>query len=328
MFTLISEFPQHLEDALQTGARTPYKVSGKQFDHIIISGLGGSGIGGKIVSQLVAQICPLPLICVNDYSIPSYAGKKSLVIISSYSGDTEETVATMNEAISCGAEVACISSGGKILSIAKERGLNHFIVPGGNPPRSMIGYSLVLLHFILHREGMIDESFAQGITSSAQLLRGSRTAISEEAVKIANEIGSRIPVLYAGASYEGLLVRWRQQLNENAKILCWHHVLPEMNHNELVGWTGGDNRFVVMMIHNEDDHVRTKLRMGICRDLIAEKCDKIIDITSKGNSALERTIYLIHLGDLVSVELSAIRGVDAIAIPAINFLKDELSKHP
>lgn len=326
MKSLVAAFPQHLREALTIGRAAQFKNTDKKFDNIVISGLGGSGIGGKIVSQLLADHCALPIICTSDYVLPAFVSNKTLVIISSYSGDTEETVAAMQEAVAKGAEIACVTSGGKIGAYAKENGLNHIIIPGGNPPRSMFGYSSVQLLFVLKAYGIIDNSFEKQVESSIATIEGDIDNIRSVSKSIADKIVKRIPVLYSEASYEGLAIRWRQQINENSKMLCWHHVFPEMNHNELVGWTGGDNRVAVIIIRNEDDHKRSQLRMELCKKLMGEKCDTILEVWSKGSSRLERTMYLNHVGDWLSIDLAEIKNEDATAIPAIIFLKNELSK--
>lgn len=326
MKALVVAFPNHLREALAIGRAAQLKPTSKKIDNIVISGLGGSGIGGKIVSQIIADKAALPITCTNDYVLPAFVGPNTLVIISSYSGDTEETVAAMQEAVAKGAEIACVTSGGKIGAYAKEHGLNHIIIPGGNPPRSMFGYSSVQLFFVLRNYGVVDSSFEKEVEASIVLIEGDIQNIRTQSKAMAEKIVSRIPILYSEASYEGLAIRWRQQINENSKMLCWHHVFPEMNHNELVGWTGGDNRVAVIIIRNEDDHKRSQIRMELCKKLIGEKCDTVIEAWSKGNSRIERTMYLNHLGDWLSIDLAEIRNEDAVAIPAIIFLKNELSK--
>ena len=328
MKALVLAFPDHLEAALKSGMASGYRPSGRKFENIVITGLGGSGIGGRIVSQLVAPTSATPVVCANDYKLPGFVGKHSLVVISSYSGDTEETVSAMKLAHQSGAEIACITSGGKVLEFAHEHRLNCMQLPSGNPPRAMLGFSLVMLHFILWKEGCIDDRFILDFQQAARWIRNEGGDIEQTASKIADGLGDRIPVLYAGSDYEGLLIRWRQQLNENSKLLCWHHVFPEMNHNELVGWTGGDERFAVVMIHNEDDHPRVKLRMKICRELIEERSRHITEVWGKGENAIARLVYLVHLGDLLSVVLAERRGVNPVEIPAIQFLKNELSRWP
>ena len=326
MKALVEAFPNHLREALAIGRAAQLKPTTRKIENIVISGLGGSGIGGKIVSQIVADKAALPILCTNDYVLPAFVGPNTLVIISSYSGDTEETVAAMQEAVAKGAEIACVTSGGKIGAYAKEHGLNHIIIPGGNPPRSMFGYSSVQLFFVLRNYGIVDSSFEKEVEASIALIEGDIQNIRTQSKNIAEKIVSRIPILYSEASYEGLAIRWRQQINENSKMLCWHHVFPEMNHNELVGWTGGDNRVAVIIIRNNDDHKRSQIRMELCKKLMGEKCDTIIEAWSKGNSRIERTMYLNHLGDWLSIDLAEMRNEDAVAIPAIIFLKNELSK--
>jgi glucose/mannose-6-phosphate isomerase len=326
MKALVEAFPQHLREALAIGRAAQFNIPSKKFNNVVISGLGGSGIGGKIVSQLVGETCPLPIICTNDYVLPAFVDANTLVIISSYSGDTEETVAAFHEAREKGAEIACITSGGKIAGFAKEMGLNCIIIPGGNPPRSMFGYSAVQQFYVLQAYGLIDNSFEKSIENTISLIENNIAEIRATTKSVAEKIVNRIPILYSEAQYEGLAIRWRQQINENSKMLCWHHVFPEMNHNELVGWTGGDNRVAVLMIRNEDDHKRSQIRMELCKKLMGEKCDTIIEMWSKGSNRIERTFYMNHVGDWLSIDLAELRNEDAVAIPAIIFLKGELAK--
>ena len=126
--------------------------------------------------------------------------------------------------------------------------------------------------------------------------------------------------------YEGVAVRLRQQLNENAKILCWHHVLPEMNHNELVGWAGGHNQLAVINLRNEDEHKRTKERFKISGGIMNKYTECLIDIASEGTSRVQRSIYHIHLGDWISVYLADLRNVDPVEVKVIDFLKGTLAK--
>jgi glucose/mannose-6-phosphate isomerase len=326
MKALVEAFPNHLREALAIGRAAQLKKATGTYNNIVISGLGGSGIGGKIVSQLVSENVQVPIVCVNDYVLPEFVNKNTLVIISSYSGDTEETVAAMEVAEKKGAEIVCITSGGKIAKRAAEKGYNAIIIPGGNPPRAMFGYSSVQLFFVLNTYGFIDNSFEVEIEKAITLLETNKEQIRKDSKSICDKVVDRIPVLYSEAQYEGVAIRWRQQINENSKMLCWHHVFPEMNHNELVGWTGGDNRVAVVILRNEDDHKRSQLRMELCKKLMGEKCDTVIEAWSKGSSRIERSYYLIHLGDWLSIDLAESRNEDAVAIPAIIFLKGELSK--
>ena len=163
MQKLVEDFPTHLKEAIKIGNAANLKETGFKAVNVLISGLGGSGIGGKVVAQLVSESCKVPIAVNNDYALPEWVDSKTLVIISSYSGDTEETVAALHSAIERGAHVVCVTSGGKIGAEAVAKGFNHILIPGGNPPRAMFGYSSVQLFYVLHHYQLIDGSFEEQI---------------------------------------------------------------------------------------------------------------------------------------------------------------------
>ena len=136
----------------------------------------------------------------------------------------------------------------------------------------------------------------------------------------------KTPVIYVANGFEGVAVRFRQQINENSKMLCWHHVVPEMNHNELLGWRTNVNDLAVVYLRNKSDYERNKIRMDINKNVILKYTGNISEIYSKGNSLIENSLYHINLGDWVSWYLSEMNNVDAIEIDVIDFLKGELSK--
>ena len=137
---------------------------------------------------------------------------------------------------------------------------------------------------------------------------------------------NKIPVIYADANYEGIAVRFRQQINENSKMLCWHHVIPEMNHNELVGWTTKNDDLAVVIFRNDDDYFRTQKRMEVNKTVFEKYTSTIIEIYSKGNSQLEKAMYLLHLGDWVSYLIAEKKGIDVVEVDVITHLKNELAK--
>ena len=325
MKQLVQNFPHQLKDSLAIAEKAI--VSNKaDFHNIVVTGLGGSGIGGTILSELLSDYCPVPILVNKDYSLPSFINEKTLLIVSSYSGNTEETLEAMQQAISKKAQIVCVTSGGKVLEIAKQHQFDFIEIPGGLPPRSCIGYSLYQLIRVLQIKKLAPASLSNDLQNSINLLEKENENIKAEAASIAKKLHHKITVIYTLGTCEGVAVRFRQQINENSKMLCWHHVFPEMNHNELVGWTGGDNRVAVLLIRNEDDHKRSQMRMELCKKLMGEKCDTIIEMWSKGSNRIERTLYLNHLGDWLSIDLAELRNEDAVAIPAILFLKSELAK--
>lgn len=326
MRTLVEGFPAQLEEALKIGKSAIINKPAKAISNVFISGLGGSGIGGSIVAEFGFGSCPVPVTVGKGYFIPEFISENSLVIISSYSGNTEETFACMEQALNKNAHVICVTSGGKVADLAKEKKLDHILIPGGMPPRSCLGYSLTQLIFIFTALDLLPKSMISELENSVALLRNEQTEIRKEAEALANNLHGKMPVVYCTTSYEGVAIRFRQQLNENAKVLCWHHVIPEMNHNELVGWAGGTEEISVVLFRDPDEYERNNYRISINKDIITRYTQHFTEIIAKGKSQLEKSIYLIHLGDWASVFLANLRGVDAVEVNVINFLKGELSK--
>lgn len=326
MKSYVADFAQHLSQALTIGKASTFVPAKKDIQNIIITGLGGSGIGGKIISQLVSAKCSVPMYVNNDYKLPAFVGPKTLVIASSYSGNTEETLISVEQALAAGAEVFCISSGGRLSEIAKEKGLGLLQLPGGFPPRAAFGLSFPQLYFALSTYGFVDRSFEKIFEQAIQLFNSSEEEIKQDAYKLAEQLHGKTPVIYSEAGFEGVAIRFRQQLNENSKVLCWHHILPEMNHNELVGWAGGTEDVAAILIQNESDYYRTKERFVFSKNVFNNYTSTIIDLNSQGDSDLLRSLYLIHLTDWTSCYLADMRNVDAIEIDVINKLKSRLAE--
>jgi glucose/mannose-6-phosphate isomerase len=199
------------------------------------------------------------------------------------------------------------------------------IIPGGMPPRACLGYSLTQIFGIMDRyrmaPGLLNE-----LSDAITPIKKEISFIRNEAESIGRSIAFSIPVLYTSAGYEGIAIRMRQQLNENAKMLCWHHTVPEMNHNELVGWVEKSPRVSAIFMRNSDEYYRTSKRMEICKEIIHQYAGKTIEIWSKGQNPVERTLFWIHLGDWISWYASVERNQDAMNILVIEKLKDQLSK--
>jgi glucose/mannose-6-phosphate isomerase len=324
MKELIAGFPEQLKEAIKIFAAAKLPSPSINPTSVLITGLGGSGIGGSIVSELISQSSKIPVVVSKDYFIPIWAQETTLVIVSSYSGNTEETLSAMKEACSRNCMIVCITSGGEVLEIAKSQNIPHIIIPGGNPPRACLGYSLVQLCGIMEHYSLCSEVM-QDLQKSANLLEQNKSAIMSEAEAIAGAISFSIPVIYTSSGYEGIAVRFRQQLNENAKMLCWHHVIPEMNHNELVGWVDKSPSIAAIFLRNSDEFYRTAKRIDIVKSIVYNLAGRTLSIESKGETHLQRCIWWIHLGDWISWFASVERNVDSVEINVINKLKSELS---
>lgn len=326
MKTLIENFSKQLSEALEIGKNAKLTKHSKGIKNVLICGLGGSGIGGSIVSELVIGEANVPINLSKGYFIPAYVNENSLVIISSYSGNTEETINCFKSAMNKNAKIICVTSGGKIADTARAKNINLIVVPGGMPPRSCLGYSLTQLFFILSFNGIIKNNFIVDLQAAIALINSEEKNIVTEAKFISEKLYTKISVIYSTTYFEGIAVRFRQQLNENAKVLCWHHVIPEMNHNELVGWAGGNDNFSVVIFRDTEEYERNDTRIEINKEVIKKYTANITEIWSKGKSKIEKAIYFIHLGDWVSVFLAERRGVDAVEVNVINQLKSQLSK--
>lgn len=325
MKKLVENFSRQLIEAKAISEKAVLeKKSGIQ--SILITGLGGSGIGGTVLGELVAKSCPVPILVNKDYFLPEFVNAHTLVIISSYSGNTEETLSAMQDAIQRGAQIVCVTSGGKILELAKQHQFGFIEIPGGQPPRSCLGYSLIQLIKVLEVYGFADASIYQDLDKAIALLDKESLAIQKEAQEIAEKLYQKFPILYSLGSCEGAVVRFRQQINENSKMLCGHHSFPEMNHNELVGWVEENKDLAVVTMRTSFDYARTVKRYDFCKSLFEKLSSSVTDIYAKGDSRLEQYLYLVHIGDWISCYLADLKGIDPVEVKVIDRLKAELSK--
>ena len=298
-------------------------------DRILVLGMGGSGIGGRFLGGLLGDACTVPVASGHDYRIPAWVGPSTMVLACSYSGNTEETLAALDAAVAEGAQVRALTSGGKLKALADAHGWPVLTVPGGHPPRSQFGWAVtgLLHHFAAlgHRPADAPDVLAD-TEAAAALLVAESEAILDQAGQWADLLSTRSPMLYGDAAIEPVLVRWRQQLNENAKRLCNHHVFPEMNHNELVGWESGDASIAALFLHTEEDHARTAERMRLCKAIFSDAGAAVSEVSAIGTTRLQRWMHLVHLGDWLSLLMAERTGVDPVDIRHIDYLKGELAK--
>ncbi len=326
MRDFVRDFPQQLAEAIKIGESFRPKNTSTKLSNIIICGLGGSGIGGGIAKDLVRNECTVPITLVNDYTIPGFVNKNTLCIVSSYSGNTEETLEAASKAKRKGATICTITSGGKLEKLSKKNEYDSIIVPSGMPPRAALAYSLTQQLYIFHAYGFTSDKTLKQLQSSAKYLDKYQNIIRGRAKRIAKKIYNKIPVLYIQDGLESIAIRWRQQLNENSKMLLWHNKIPEMNHNELVGWAKPQPEIVPIFLSTDYDHKRSLLRRDLNKNVIKKMSSKPIMIQAMGRNRTEQAMYLINLGDWVSVDAADLREVDAMEVDVINELKSKLSK--
>ncbi len=328
MRALITAFPGQMQRAWEIVQGTPIDFGGWTPKQALILGMGGSGISGVIASKMLADVSPIPIQANSDYGVPAWTGEDTLVVACSYSGNTEETLMALNSARERGARVVAITSGGQLGEWCDQYDWPSVRIPGGEPPRSQFGYAFTSVMHVLFAAGLVPEATYESFGHVAEHLLSNQTNAMERAEALANLVEGRSVLLYADAAQEGLIIRWRQQLNENSKLLCSHHVFPEMNHNELVGWEGGDETYVALMLQTPEDHPRTRIRMDVCMEIFQAQGADVVVVEGDGENGILRFFDLVHVGDWLSLLLAERAEVDPVDIKNIDHLKDALSKIP
>ena len=325
MEKLIAAFPNNIKESLEIASKMTFRTPKNNIQNILICGMGGSGIGGKLVSQWLQDELKVPVQLIQDYTFPSYVGTNTLVICSSYSGETEETLFCIEKALKVGAHIIGISSGGKLAAFCETNGLDFILIPGGNPPRTALAFSLGQLINIFVQLGFVNASHLEIFRKSADVLIANESEIKEEAHKLAAFLKDTFVMIYSASNYEAVAIRARQQFNENGKILCCNHTIPEMNHNELVGWGLGNDSYGALFLDSGDWYERNETRLQFSIDVIKSKTKNVFVLKAKGEDVMQRSLYIINIVDWASFYLSELNNVDASEIDVINNLKGQLS---
>lgn len=335
MYRDILEFPKHLADAKRIIDATDLPdIDSDEVDHVVVCGMGGSAIGADLVRGLLEDELSIPMVVCRHYRLPAFVGKKTLVIGSSYSGNTEETLSAVEQAADAGAKIICATTGGKLGQMADRSGWKRITVPPGMMPRAALAYSFVPLLTAMSRLGFApgcDDDLDKAITeASARLEKYSIEIDDNPAMQLANRIHGRIPTIYAAPDrFAVVAVRFKGQICENSKQLAFANVYPEFNHNELVGWESYESfadRLIAVTLRDQDDHPRVAARMAVVDSWLAERSIERIELASNGGSALSRMMSLIQLGDFASFYLAMLNGVDPTPVDVIDHLKTELEK--
>jgi len=335
MLDLILNFSDQVKDAISIGEKAILKKSDENISHILIVGMGGSAISGNILQKLFAASGTISCNVIRDYRLPAWANRNTLVVVSSFSGNTEETISSYESAISLGCPCVVSTSGGQALEIAQRE--NHPIIqiPGERPPRTALGYLLfpLLVNFV--KWGMIKSS----LVNFDELFKLFNDMVNEnnplnsadsQSMKVADACYDRLPIFYSSAEMNSVGLRWKGQLCENSKVLTYYNSFPEMNHNEIIGWQRVasmklNEQLSVFFIRDKDDHTRIQKRMDIVRELIHQSQTPTFEIHSKGEALLTRMFSLIYLADFVSFNLAMLNKEDPTPIKNIDYLKSSLS---
>ncbi len=335
MLARIADLPLQCREAKALAEECSLPLEYSLVDAVVILGIGGSAIAGDLVRTLVRSECPIPIFLNRDYDIPAFVDNRTLVIASSYSGDTEETLTAFDEALDRGAWPLAITMGGKLAKICREQNLPLIAYEYQSQPRAALGYSFVLLlmilqqlKFIVDKSGQLDEAI-----SLMERLQ-SRIGVdvpehSNPAKQLARKLQGRLPVAYGAEHLSEVARRWKCQFNENSKGWAFWEVLPELNHNAVVGYEFPPDlakEICVLVLSSELYRPRHQTRLEVTREILEQKGVDHEVIRIEGESLLAQALWAIHLGDYVSYYLAAVRDVDPTPVSAIAYLKERLAQ--
>ena len=335
MFGHIYRFPEQMEEAVAIGRGISLSGDYSGVKSVVFCGMGGSSIGGDIIVALVSRNMNTSVSVIRNYTLPAWIGKETLVICVSYSGNTEETLACFDEAKSRGATVAGISSGGELSIRLKQMDADLIVIPDGHPPRASLGYLAISGLYLLEKSGLLGYSVEESLLRTVAHLKSWRDSFSKmgagnRTLEVAQTIYQSIPVIYGEADGTGAVaLRWRGQLAENGKMISFHHTLPEMNHNEIVGFQNNPEllkQLGVIWLIDSNHHERTAKRQKLTRDILGRSVQYQLEIASEGNSLFERLFYLIYFGDWISFWVAMLQKTDPSPVEQIDRLKRALSE--
>jgi glucose/mannose-6-phosphate isomerase len=336
MRQLIIDFPSQCLEAERIGlkCKIPNRYINKPYKNIIFAGMGGSAIGADLIRSYLKFTTQIPLYVNRSYLLPKFASNDSLVFVCSYSGNTEETLSCFNLARKKRANIICLSSNGKLEKLSEKNNYLFVKIPKTYPPRCALGYSVFPLLMILKKLKLADIKNSE-INKTLSLLKRISNELkpsnkSNLATKTASKLFGKFVVIYGSSSTTEIpALRFRGQLAENSKTLSSHHIFPEMNHNEIVGWEYPKKvlkDFVVVILRSSKDHKRVKKRIEISKKIIKKAGVPIIEIEARGLDLLSQIFSLIYTCDWISFYLAIFNGVNPTPVERVEFLKKELAK--
>ena len=333
MHRLVDQFPEMLATPVVTPT-SPIRA-GSPPRAVFFSGMGGSGIVGDMMGEVIRRETGIFASSVKDYHLPPGIFTDALLICVSHSGNTEETLSAYREGRERNLRCIVITSGGKLREAAASDNIPVFPVPGGLPPRAALPHLLGATHFALEQIGLIKNR--ADLDEAVALLQKKRTLYAPESPARSNlpkqitlKLLDKIPVIAGGPGVTAAAaLRWKGQLNENSKIPAFDFFIPESNHNAIVPFgemRKGQHPFVLVMLRDTSESPRMMKRFDITKSIVATHVDGVVDVWAEGSSTLARLLSLVYIGDYVSLYLALMRGLDPTPVPAIDRLKRELGR--
>jgi glucose/mannose-6-phosphate isomerase len=328
----VLSLPDHLRDAL-------WRVESAIMEDwdtpagLVVAGMGGSAIGGALARAALGDHASRPIFVTRAYGLPPWTTPDTMVLCASYSGNTEETLACYESAGALGAQRVVVTTGGRLAAQAREDGVPVIPLPGGFQPRAAVAYMTVAALEVAAMCGAgprLTSEIDVAASHTEQLVAewGPDAPEDSLAKEVARGLLGSTPVVAGAGLTTPIAYRWKTQINENAKQPCFAHELPELDHNELEGWEGAQDvgRFSAVFLDDSDAHPRVKERMDLTERLIASSAVASFRLETRGETTVERIISLVLLGDLVSLYLAILRGVDPGPVNLIERFKTELAE--
>ena len=335
MYEAVRSFSEQLKQGRARALKA--KVNGWPGDGVtgvVVAGMGGSAMGGDILAALSVDHASIPVAVSRSYSLPAWVGPNTAVVASSYSGNTEESLAAFEDAIARGARVVTISTGGKLAERAHVNNVPLVQLPSGIQPRAALPHSLSALLTITERLQLTavrpeDWDEAISVTARQSEVMSDLSNPGNPAMKLAKALHGRFPVIYSSEQFAAANTRWRNQMHENAKSFAVGNCLPEMNHNEIMGWARFQSelkQLAVIVLRDKEDHRRTQRRLEVTQSLLAPHAHSWNEIKSKGNSRLARLLSIMYVSDWVSLYLAILNETDPSPVGLISKLKAALAQ--
>jgi glucose/mannose-6-phosphate isomerase len=331
----VDTLPEQVSQAWTLGQSLALPDGYRDTRSIVITGMGGSAIGGTLTQALVAGECPVPLALVRDYSLPAWVGPETLVIGSSHSGNTEETLAACQAALDRGARLLAITRGGKLGALAEQHNQPVWRFEHTGQPRSAVGFSFMLTLAALARLGLVADKSEQvagaveAMRAQQHKLRAESPVAQNPAKRMAGQLIDRLAAVFAADFLAPVARRWKGQLNEVSKAAALFDELPEMNHNSVVGTVypeGLVSKFMVLFLQSAHDHPRNRRRADVTREIYMTAGFNTDVIEASGQSPLAHMLTTLHFGDYTAYYLAMCYGIDPSPIPQIDYLKEQLTQ--
>jgi glucose/mannose-6-phosphate isomerase len=333
---VLVDFHKQIEQSWELFEKSKLKINSAPINSILYIGLGGSAIAGNLMRDVLFDSLRVPLKVVQSYFVPGFCNASTLVVLSSYSGESEETLHAADLVAKTEAQVIVTTSGGRMGEMAKKNKWNMIKLPEGYPASQALGYLFFPIYHLLGSLNLMSD-YKKNLKQLARFARETarRNDMSDRHThnlsnELAQAIHKKIPVIYSTAPYlMTVSQRWQNRFTENSKSLAFSNVIPEMNHNEIVGWEvklPAIKNFIVIFIENEDLHPRMQKRIDLTKEIIKKRGVEVVDIYASGKSLMEKVFSLVILGDWVSYYLGLSYGKDPLEVDNIDYLKTEMAK--